>query len=1281
VQQRFYDEAPCLRPPVEDGVPAGELTYADYAAWQADPRRTVELDRQTAQWKAVLRGAPASGIPADRVAPDAAGTGQTTIAVPGTASEVDWLAALALVLARSGRDDEVVLGVVTRPVLPPELDGVPGLFERMLPLRLAPGDDPAPALDAARRNADVPWATLRALLAEDPVVSVAVHDRPGSLAPHAAAAVGLDIAPDGAGGTTVTAVFDRRAITEPTVANLVARTARVLAGGTDEPTADELAALLRLGTGPVTAEEPATIPGLVAQQDRAAVAVVATDGELTYGQLLDRAAGLAAVLRDRGVGSEDRVAVCLPRTAATVWVPLGIMLAGAAYVPVDPTYPAARIEHVRTDAGVSTVVTDRGELFPALATIDPSAVGPRTFADRAHLPDAAAYVVYTSGSTGEPKGILVEHRAVADFSRHIADAYGIGPGTRLLGFAALTFDVSVFDLWSALCSGATLVLAGDEERRDVEALRRLLVEQRVTAAELPPSLMPLLDPGELPDLRLVSVGGEAPAGVLVDDWATPGREFWNGYGPAETTVAVTLMRCEPPSGGRIPPIGLPMANHRAYVLDDTLRPVPTGVPGELCIAGAGLARGYLGRPGQTADRFVPDPFGPPGARLYRTGDLARWAPDGVLEFLGRVDRQVKIRGFRVELGEVESVLAADARVRQVAVEVRAGHLTAYVVPTGPAPTLGDVREVAAVRLPDYMVPTRLAVLGELPRTPSGKVDRRALPAPPDPGEAPADDTHWTELERAIAAEVLGPLLSLSTVERTADFFELGGNSLQATQVTARVRDRLGAEIGLADFLAEPTVARLAGLVEQERARAAARQDQVYATPKARMTPGTVLPQSFPQQALFQADERHGHDPRYNAPFALRMRGPLDLDAMRRALALVVRRHPALRVSLHRDGDDYVQRVLEPADLPVEVTDVAEADLGRAVREEGGRAFDLGTGPLIRAAVHRLGPEDNVVQWTVHHAAIDGWSLGIQAHEVGTAFHAYSDGSEPDLPPVEGDYAEFVEWHRDYVTSTRYATDLAAWRERLRGLVPMALPTPVERKGHEFRPGYLNLTIDPGLAARVGDVGKRNGTSFYMTALAAYATVLARHSGAPEVAVVTPNSLRVRSHWERLVGWFVNRVVVRVPVEPNVTFADLLRATREATTDAFGRQAVPFESLRRELALPDETLRACFSVQNAPRGGGAFRSAEYRMEMVGEDTGLTFSPIGPVYAPVGLRYETSVVFMPQPDGSVVGGWEYDAALFDEATACRWRDDLFAVLTRAAADPAVPLRDLMSDFPTG
>jgi acyl carrier protein len=574
-------------------------------------------------------------------------------------------------------------------------------------------------------------------------------------------------------------------------------------------------------------------------------------------------------------------------------------------------------------------------------------------------------------------------------------------------------------------------------------------------------------------------------------------------------------------------------------------------------------------------------------------------------------------------------------------------------------------------------------MDKLPTTPTGKVDRRALPAPPPPAPAAGaePDSAWSQLERTIAAEVIGPLLKLAEVGRGEDFFGLGGNSLQAMQVTSRVRDRFGVEIGLADFFAEPTVARLAGLVEQQRQRARERTREVYdAPPRARMEPGDVLPQSYPQKWLYQAEQdAGGHNPRYYAPFAVRMIGPLDLDALRRSFQTLVRRHATLRVCLHRDGEEFTQRVLDGHPVPFEVADVPGADLGarvaavpRLVREEGERPFDLATGPLIRVRVHRLGTDDHVLQWTAHHLVTDGWSVGIQVHEIGAAYHAHVAGTAVPLEPLEATYADFVAWHRDYVASPQYREDLGWWRDRLRGVSGLLLPASSAREGHRFRAGYRNLRLPPELATEVVALGRRTGTTPYMVTLAAYATVLAAHAGRDDVPVVTPNALRVRSSWENLVGWFANRVIVRVRVDGALPFADLLRRTRAASVEAFAHQAAPFESLRTELELPDEVLAACYSLQNAPGRGAGFHGFE--MEQVGDDSGRDFTPIGEVYAPLGMRYETSVMLRQRADGSLAGGWEYDAALFDEQTVERWSTGLADILARASATPEIPVREL-------
>ncbi|MEH1015679.1 amino acid adenylation domain-containing protein [Micromonospora sp. CPCC 206060] len=602
------------------------------------------------------------------------------------------------------------------------------------------------------------------------------------------------------------------------------------------PDPGQVATLLRWGDGGSAGTPAGTITELVAANARRAPAATAIDFHArptSYGELWRSAEEIAGRLATLGVRSGDTVALCLPRGPSMVAAALGILVTGAAYLPVDPALPAERIRFMLVDACVAAQVSTTalaGRMSTGtvplldLDAADPMPVASRSTAQRRPSsvdPAGAAYILYTSGSTGVPKAVVVPHRAVVDFVTHINAAYRIRPGDRVLAHAALSFDVSVFDLFATLGAGATVVLADDDDRLSAQRLQRLLVDRAVTVAELPPALMPSLDPDRLADLRLVSVGGEPPAGALVDAWQRPDREFWNGYGPTETTVAVTLMRCRRPSGGRVPPIGRPMPNHRGYVVDTDLRLVAPGEAGELCVAGPGLAQGYHGRPGLTAERFVPDPFGPSGGRMYRTGDLVRWNADGQLEFLGRVDRQVKIRGFRVELGEVESALCTVPGVATAVVELRPDPtgvpvLVAYV--TGPAvPELTTLRAVAGRRLPYYMLPDRLVHLDEVPLTATGKVDRSRLPVPPPPstrvGEPAGGPSYGAAdgVGAVLATEIVGPLLDTRPAPGD-DFFALGGDSLGAAVAVAQVRERFGVDVSLTEFFADPTVARLAALV-------------------------------------------------------------------------------------------------------------------------------------------------------------------------------------------------------------------------------------------------------------------------------------------------------------------------------------------------------------------------------------------------------------------------------------------------------------------------------------
>lgn len=584
------------------------------------------------------------------------------------------------------------------------------------------------------------------------------------------------------------------------------------------------------------------LPALLARAagrhpDRAAL--VLGGRTYSYADIDTRSNRLARHLVSQGIGPEDRVAIALPRSEQLIVALLAVLKAGAAYLPLDLGHPPARTAHLLQDSRPVALLTDRSTratlpataipVYLADAALEGYSPEPLTAADRNGplRPEHPAYVIYTSGTTGPPKGTVIEHRAVVNFVAATNAAYALDERTRLLGFAAITFDVSVLEIFCALTSGATLVMADDEQRTDPRMLQALLREERVTVAELPPVMLPMLTPGELPDLRLVSVGGEAPAGRLVGEWASPTRQFWNAYGPTEATVGVTLMHCLPPVAHGSPPIGLPMPNTRAYVLDDALRVLPPGATGELYLAGVQLARGYLGRAGLTARHFVPDPFGEPGERMYRTGDLVRWNNNGQLVHEGRRDSQLKVRGFRIEAGEVENELLAQPGVAEAVVltaQDRPGvaRLTAYVVPDGEPASAGAadlpgggaraqlparLRRALRGRLPDYMVPSTVLVLDVLPRTANGKLDRRALPAPGRAsGRAPR-----TAREQVLAS-VFAQVLGVGSVGIDDDFFGLGGDSLAAVRLASRIEAVSGVRPAVQDLFAAPTVAALVGVL-------------------------------------------------------------------------------------------------------------------------------------------------------------------------------------------------------------------------------------------------------------------------------------------------------------------------------------------------------------------------------------------------------------------------------------------------------------------------------------
>jgi amino acid adenylation domain-containing protein len=636
-----------------------------------------------------------------------------------------------------------------------------------------------------------------------------------------------------------TALFD-----EATISQFARHYSRLLGTVCGDPavrisTADVLTdgerrELLRLSEGPVRPIRSATVVEEFERQVRAdpeAIALVVSGEALTYAELNRRANQLAHLLISRGTAPGAVVGLALPRSADLVVSVLAVLKSGAAYLPLDPAHPSSRIAGALADAAASAVLTHTtlagrltGSDVPLIALDAASAdlaAYPGTNPPLAAGPDDIAYIIYTSGSTGRPKGVPIAHRSVVNFIDSVRDLFGLTPNDRILGFASLNFDVSVFETFAALLNGARLYHATDDERLSIERLQALVERAGISVVDLPPTVMTLLAPERFTELRIVFVGGEAFPAELVNRW-NPGRRLFNGYGPTECTVTMIVEEC-PGTWQRTPPIGLPMANHVGHVLDRRLQPVPYGVPGELVIGGAGLTRGYLNASVLTREKIVPDPFGAtPGGRLYRTGDLVRRQHDGKLVFLGRIDQQVKIRGLRIELGEVEAALATCPGIGQVTVDAWADdsgdkHLVGYVTPADVEPSQAALRACLAERLPSYMIPSFFVVLPELPLTSSGKVDRRALPAPAPAVAGTVVTTPRTETERVLVSEIIAPLLQRDEVGVDDDFFQLGGNSLQAAQLISAISRRFAAEISLADFFLSPTPANLARIIDAKRA--------------------------------------------------------------------------------------------------------------------------------------------------------------------------------------------------------------------------------------------------------------------------------------------------------------------------------------------------------------------------------------------------------------------------------------------------------------------------------
>ncbi|NKX87985.1 non-ribosomal peptide synthase/polyketide synthase [Nocardia coubleae] len=958
----------------------------------------------------------------------------------------------------------------------------------------------------------------------------------------------------------------------------------------------------------------ATLPAMFEAQvlrtpDSVAVRMAGSGEVLTYRELSQRAARLARRLRAEGIGPESLVALGIRRSTDLVIAMYAVLAAGAAYVPIDPDHPADRIAHILETASPAAILTTTREAslatdVPVLAVddIDLSwyADEPLTDADRTAplRPEHPAYVIFTSGSTGLPKGVAVEHAAIVNRLVWMQHSYRLHGVDTVLQKTPTTFDVSVWEFFWPLQIGATLLLAEPDGHRDPAYLRRVIAEYGVTVAHFVPSMLEAFlaqqEIAERGSLRLVFASGEAlPAPLAQRLRLLTGARLHNLYGPTEAAVDVTFH--EVTDADRVTvPIGAPVFNTRLHVLDSRLRPVPVGAPGELYLSGVQLARGYVGRPELTAGRFVADPAAA-GERMYRTGDLVRWTTNGELEYLGRTDFQVKLRGLRIELGEIEAILDGVEGAARTVVVVRddAGvgeQLVAYVVAEAGAVTVDALRAAALRALPAYMVPAAFVLLDELPVNASGKLDRKALPAPARTVVAYTEPAGPVE---ETVARVFGEVLGLERIGRDDDFFALGGNSLVATQVAARLGADLGCGLTVRDLFGATTVARLAAVIAERADAGVSAQLPVLA---ARPRPSTI-PLSPAQQRIWFLNRFDPAAPGYNMPFAVRLRGTADLPALLRALESVVDRHEALRTIFPAvdTGGEVAEQVVCPAGL-VRIgapTEVAAAELDAELTRFASTGFDLEHEAPFRAQVfvvadtaargephtdsdelgaavgHAVtaGDGECVLAVVLHHIAADGVSLQVLVRDVLTAYRAATDGVAPDWSPLTVQYADYTLWQRELLgaesdPNSLAAREIAFWERALAGLpdqleLPSARPRPVEPSMRGARVGFA---IDPALHRQLTDLAQQAGASLFMVLHTALAVLLARLSGTTDIAVGTGVAGRGDRAIDDLIGMFVNTLVLRTEVDPAASFAAALEHTRETDLAAFAHTTVPFDRL-------------------------------------------------------------------------------------------------------------------------
>ena len=1025
-----------------------------------------------------------------------------------------------------------------------------------------------------------------------------------------------------------------------------------------------------------------------AKENPDAIAVVFEGEELTYRELNQKANQLARYLQTLGVKPEVLVGICIERSLEMVIGLLGILKAGGAYVPFDPHYPEERLSYMLDDSKVEVLLSQQSlesslpDHQAQVFCLDTdwhrveqySQDSLETDIDAKNL----AYVIYTSGSTGKPKGVMNTHEGIHNRLCWMQSAYQLNSCDRVLQKTPFSFDVSVWEFFWTLMTGATMVVARPEGHKDSNYLASLIAEQQVTTMHFVPSMLQVFlqepDLTRCSCLKRVFCSGEAlPFELTKRFFDRLDCELHNLYGPTEAAIDVTFWQCEPEDDLQVVPIGRPIANTQTYILDKHLQPVPIGVLGELYLGGTNLARGYLNRPELTTEKFIPNPFSVDNkevtdltastplrlcasARLYKTGDLARYRQDRQIEFLGRIDHQVKLRGFRIELGEIEAVLDTHPQVQQavvLATDDLTGNkrLVAYLA-SDEAIKTALLREFLGAKLPEYMIPSIFITLDAIPLTPNGKVDRRALPAPEIRQEIKSDRAP-TIKEKPIA-DIWKAVLNLEKIGVRDNFFELGGNSLLAMQIVSQIRQRLAVDLSLDSLFNSPTIAELTRAIEQQRQTNFKHTSQIAPIDRDR-----ILPLSSEERSLWFFEKLNPQSCVYNIPLTFQLNGAVEIEIIKQSINQIIARHEIFRTSFVEVKGE-IQRIIAP-ELAIElpVVDVAtEAEANILARQQASQPFNIDTDPLLRAKLLRFRDNRSWLLITCHHIVFDGWSIQILFDELVKYYDALSNNKAAPLPKLEIQYVDYAHWQQQWLQGDLYSKQLDYWRSQLADATPLIeLPTDRARPSVQTYSGdRLDFQLDADLSKALNSLSRQEGVTLYMTLLAAFKALLYRYTGQSDLVVGSPFANRT-ADTEQLIGFMVNTLVLRTHVAGESSVRELLSSVREITLEAYANANLPFAELVRELQPKrDLSYNPLFQVMFA---------LQKQLSTTQTASGMTWE-IGRSGDRTCSMFDLTLDLVETATG-IEGHFEYNSDLFDRDTIARMVENWQTLLTGIVTNP--------------